>query len=294
MKKTKALNKAQTYLKGKTAFITGAGSGIGQATATLLAELGCHLLLSDINPNGLYDTVTLCKKGNARHNTETHTYTLDVTDFDAMQALATEINSRHGHIDILINNAGIAVAGRFLDCEVGDWQKVFNINLMGVVHGCKAFIPAMAEASTKAKPTHVVNLSSMAGYYAAPDMSVYSASKFAVFGLSESLRAELDGEHVVVSAICPGIIHTNIISNAPFIGSEEDREQIDSIYEKRKAGPDVVAAAIVDAIVNKKAVQPVTAEAWALYGAKRFTPTVLRKVSAFSAKRKQLRRPASS
>lgn len=282
------VKKQATYLNNKRAFITGAGSGIGQATAIKLASLGCHLLLSDINQDGLDETVALCDAYMTKHGKECRTFILDVTDFDAMKTLATDINTQYNHVDILINNAGIALAGRFLECSVEDWQKVFNINLMGVVHGCKAFIPAMQVAGKQGKTCHVVNLSSMAGYYAAPDMSVYSASKFAVFGLCESLRAEVDADNVIVSAICPGIIHTNIIKNAPFIGTEEDRQQIDKIYERRKAGPDVVANAIVDAIIHKKAVQPVTLEAWALYGLKRATPSLLQRVSAFSAKRKQL------
>lgn len=280
-----------TYFKNKRVFITGAGSGIGQATAVKLASLGCHLLLSDIDQTGLFETTKKCAIHTEKHGTETKTFVLDVTDFSAMQAVANEINSRYNHVDILINNAGIALAGRFLDCTVEDWQKIININLMGVVHGCKAFIPAMVEASSKAKPTHVVNIASMAGYYAAPDVSVYSASKFAVFGLTESLRAEMMGEYVIVSAICPGVIHTNIIKNAPFVGSETDRDEIDKLYEKRNAGPDLVADAVVDAIQNDRAVQPVTAEAWALYGLKRVAPSLLGKVSAFSAKRKQMRRP---
>lgn len=280
-----------TYFKNKRVFITGAGSGIGQATAVKLAGLGCHLLLSDINQAGLDETVALCEKYLQKHGTESKTYLLDVTDFDAMTNLANQINSRYNHVDILINNAGIALAGRFLDCTVEDWQKVININLMGVVHGCKAFIPAMVDAATKAKPMHVVNIASMAGYYAAPDVSVYSASKFAVFGLSESLRAEMMGENVIVSAICPGVIHTNIIKNAPFVGTEADREEVDKLYERRNAGPDLVADGVIDAILNDKAVQPVTAEAWALYGLKRVAPKLLGKVSAFTAKRKQMRRP---
>lgn len=279
------------YFKNKKVFITGAGSGIGQATARKLASLGCYLLLADIHQEGLDDTVQLCQPHIAKHGTEAQTYLCDVTDFAAMQQLAAEINSRYGHVDILINNAGIALAGRFLDCEVSDWKKIIDINVMGVVHGCKAFMPAMLEAGKSGKTCHVINLSSMAGYYAAPDMSVYSASKFAVFGLSESLRAEVAADNVVVSAICPGIIHTNIIKNAPFIGSEDDREKINKIYARRKAGPDLVADAIIHAIRHKKAVQPVTTEAWALYGAKRLSPTVLNKFSARAAKRHVLRRP---
>lgn len=257
------------HFKSKKILITGAGSGIGRATALKLATLDATLILTDLNPEAVEQTAS---EARALGATGADTHIVDVADWDDMQAMAAKVHKKHGALDILINNAGVGLAGDFLSTTIEDWQWVLGINLMGVVHGCKLFAPAMANKGHG----HIVNLASAAGYYAAPDMSAYSASKHAVLGLSESLRAELAGQGVGVSAICPGVINTGIVASSRMRGAASDAQgSIVAFYRKRNYGPELVADAIVSAIRHNRAVVPVSPEAWVMYGAKRFAPGAL-------------------
>jgi NAD(P)-dependent dehydrogenase (short-subunit alcohol dehydrogenase family) len=260
--------KHQAIFSGKTILITGAGSGIGRATALQLAGYGPHLILCDLNPEAVKRAAAMAEGLGA--SVETHV--VDVSDWDDMQALATRVHKSHSALDILVNNAGVGLGGDFLSTSIEDWQWVIGINLMGVVHGCKLFAPAMVERGHG----HIVNIASAAGYYAAPDMTAYSASKHAVMGLSESLRAELAPRGIGVSAICPGIINTNIVASGRMRGATgAAQDKIAALYRRRNYGPELVADAIVGAIEHNRAVTPVSPEAWMLYGAKRFTPGIL-------------------
>jgi NAD(P)-dependent dehydrogenase (short-subunit alcohol dehydrogenase family) len=256
------------FFSGKKTLITGAGSGIGRATAIELAEAGAQLILCDLNGEAVERTASLVRGMGA--TAEAHV--VDVSDWDDMQALAAKVHKAHGALDILVNNAGVGMGGDFLSTTVEDWQWVIGINLMGVVHGCKLFAPAMVER----KVGHIVNVASAAGYFAAPDMTAYSASKHAVMGLTESLRAELAVHDIGVSAICPGIINTNIVASGRMRGSTgQNQDKLVAFYRRRNYGPEHVAAAIADSIRHNRAVTPVSPEAWLLYGAKRFTPGIL-------------------
>ena len=220
------------------ALVTGAGSGIGRATALLLAQLGARVIITDRNSQSLQETQQQIQAQGGQAFCET----VDVADWSAMQALAARIHQQYGVLDILVNNAGVATSGEFLKTPIEDWQWIMSINLMGVVHGCKAFGGVMAER----KRGHIVNVASAAGYYAAPDMSAYSASKYAVMGLSESLRIELAEFNVGVSAICPGVINTNIVATMRTNGETvQAQAKIVDIYKKRNYGPEGVAEAIV-------------------------------------------------
>lgn len=251
--------------KNKLVLVTGAGSGIGRATALKFGALGARLILCDLKPAGLKETVKLLDNKDAVVSQET----VDVSDWAAMQTLAARVHKKHGTLDILVNNAGVATAGDFLSTPIEDWNWVMSINLMGVVHGCKAFGARMA----KQGGGHIVNVASAAGYYAAPDMSAYSASKHAVMGLTESLRIEMAVHKVGVSAICPGVINTNIISASRMHGqTAKAQDKLVNIYKKRNYGPEHVADAIVGAVVHNRGVVPVSPEAWALYAGKRLLP----------------------
>lgn len=266
-------HKRQAFFGGKKVLVTGAGSGIGRATTLQLAELGATLIISDLNPEGLEQTASEARRLGA---SGVDTHIVDVADWDDMQAMATKVLKKHGALDILVNNAGVGMAGDFLSTTVDDWQWVLGINVMGVVHGCKLFAPAMIANGHG----HIINLASAAGYYAAPDMTAYSASKHAVMGLSEALRAEMADKGVGVSAICPGVINTGIVASSRMRGSTgQAQEKIVEFYRKRNYGPDLVADAILGAIEHNRAVVPVSPEAWVLYGAKRFTPGALDFVS---------------
>lgn len=256
------------YFFGKKTLITGAGSGIGRATAFELAQAGAHLILTDINRDSVEQTATRARAMGA----EVETHLVDVSDYDDMKALADKVHRTHGALDILVNNAGVGIGGDFLSTPVEDWHWVLGINLMGVVHGCKVFAPQMVTR----KSGHIVNVASAAGYFAAPDMTAYSASKHAVMGLTESLRAEFAAYDIGVSAICPGIINTNIVATGRMHGTTgQNQQKLVGFYKRRNYGPEHVARAIADAIRLNKAVVPVSPEAWAMYEAKRFTPGLM-------------------
>ncbi|MGJ8669566.1 MAG: SDR family NAD(P)-dependent oxidoreductase [Oceanococcus sp.] len=259
----------------KEILITGAGSGIGQATAIAFAKKGARLWLSDINASGLKNTTQQIEQlgGMSR------SVICDVADPASVQAMADQVHADVPALDVLVNNAGIGSAGRFLDTSLDTWHKVMDINLMGVVHGCHAFLPKMVERN---RPAHVVNTASAAAFVAAPDMPIYAASKFAVLGFSESLRADMAQHGIGVTAICPGIINTGIVASTIMegqMGEGETQDKIVEFYKKRNYGPEQVAAAILKAVRNNVAVQPVSPEAWGMYMAKRLAPNIVQRLS---------------
>ena len=188
----------------KVAAITGAGSGIGQQLAVLLAKQGAHLSLSDINEAGLAKTVALLSS----YSVKVTTTTLDVSDRDAMKAWAEATVRDHGKVNLIFNNAGVALGCTVEGTDYSDIEWVMGINFWGVVYGTKEFLPHLKASGDG----HVINISSLFGLTAQPSQSAYNASKFAVRGFTESLRQELDIQNNGVSATCvhPGGIRTNI------------------------------------------------------------------------------------
>ena len=188
----------------KVAAITGAGSGIGQQLALNLAKQGCHLALSDINNDGLDMTLSLLEK----YPVKVTRQILDVSDKDAVFAWADTVVSDHGKVNVIFNNAGVALSGTVAALKVEDYEWIMGINFWGTLYGVKAFLPHL-EASGEG---HIVNISSIFGLTAQPLMSGYNASKYAVRGLSESLRQDLELTNSKVSMTCvhPGGIKTNI------------------------------------------------------------------------------------
>lgn len=255
-------------LGGKLAVITGAGSGIGRETAYALAELGCEVVLADINTAGAEETATECKASGVL----TSVYPLDVSDTRAVNEFAETVRKNHGVPDIVINNAGIALGGSALAASDEQVDRLFDINLRGVISGSRAFGKQMVERGAGG---HIVNLASAAAFTPSRDLGLYSASKAGVLMFCESLRAELAEHKIGVSAICPGIVHTNITSTAEYAGTDDEdgnRSRIDAFYAKRNFTPDKVARDIVAAIIANKAVVPVTPEAKFGYRSYRFFP----------------------
>lgn len=265
-------------VENQLVFITGAGSGIGRATALKFAQEGARLALCDINAAGLDETIAQITAMGAQAQGDI----LDVSDRAAYGALAEKIIAQHGAPTVLINNAGMAFMGSFLDASNAAWDKAINVNLRGVIHGCQAFLPAMIAANQDAA---VINVASMCAFVAAPDLSVYSTTKFAVLGLSESLRGELHQHRISVAAICPGIINTGIIANSMLEGkSAQARDKLQSAYKKRNYTGAQVANAIYKAAIKRKKVVPVSPEAWITYFGKRFTPNISAWISGFVQK----------
>jgi NAD(P)-dependent dehydrogenase (short-subunit alcohol dehydrogenase family) len=262
-------------LRGKTAVVTGAASGIGLATAQALAAEGCDLVIADVDAGRL----GRAEKDLAATGVGVRARVLDVSSRDAVRAFAEEV----GAPDVLVNNAGVGHSGGILNTPLEDWDWVLSINLWGVVHGCHFFAPKMVAR----KAGHIVNVSSVLGFTASPDTIAYAASKFAVFGLSEAMRGELSAHGVGVSTICPGMIDTAIISGTRFRTHGDPharREKVKAMFTKRGYPPAKVAAAIVGAIKGDRAVVPVAPEAWALWYGKRFMPGLSQRIAAVVAK----------
>jgi NAD(P)-dependent dehydrogenase (short-subunit alcohol dehydrogenase family) len=261
--------------KDREVLITGAGSGIGRATALAFAARGARLWLSDVNADGNEHTAQQARDRGA----VVRTLVCDVADAASVQAMADRVHGEIEALDILMNNAGIGSAGRFLDTRLETWRRVMDINLMGVVHGCHAFLPSMV---ARGAGGHVINTASAAAFVAAPDMPIYAASKFAVRGFSEALRGDMAQHKIGVTAICPGIINTPIVANSIMEGSMNNaarHEKVVKFYQKRNYTPEQVAEVVLDAVRKNVAVQPVSPEAWGMYLAKRFVPGIVSKLS---------------
>ena len=184
-----------------TAVVTGAASGIGRALALALAQSGHALALADRDEAGLAATIALLPAATVAHAT-----TLDVADRAAVDAFAADVIGRFGGVDLLFNNAGVSIAGTIAELTVDEMAWVIGINFWGVVHGVKAFLPALLASESAT----IVNVSSVFGLWGPPGQSAYAASKFAVRGFTESLRAELEHTRVHVVSVHPAGVKTAI------------------------------------------------------------------------------------
>ncbi|MFG2369875.1 SDR family oxidoreductase [Streptomyces sp. NPDC048504] len=272
---TPATGKYVERFGGQLVLVTGAGSGIGRATAFAFAESGARVVAVDRDAESAARTAELARLIGAP---EAWAETVDVSDEQAMEKLAAKVAAEYGVVDVLVNNAGIGLSGSFFDTTPEDWKKVLDVNLWGVIHGCRLFGKQMAE---RGQGGHIVNTASAAAFQPSKVLPAYSTSKAAVLMLSECLRAELSGQGIGVSAICPGLVNTNITSTAHFAGvdaAEEKRRQKKSarLYGLRNYPPEKVADAILRAVVRNEAVVPVTPEARGAHLMSRFAPRALR------------------
>jgi NAD(P)-dependent dehydrogenase (short-subunit alcohol dehydrogenase family) len=234
-------------LDGRTAVITGAASGIGRAIAVSLAHRRCNLALADIDEGGLADTAELVH-GNgikvSRHR-------LDVADRAAVAAFPDVVADEHGGVDVLVNNAGVAVGGTFEQVADEDFEWLFEINFWGLVRMTRAFLPLLRASEDAC----VVNLSSIYGIIAPPEQVAYSASKFAVRGFSEALRHELEGSGIGVSVVHPGGVATSIAEKArvPAGVSEEEIARRHARYRKLlRLPPEIAGETIVRGIERRQ------------------------------------------
>src|SRR3954468_8836954 len=251
---------------GKVVVVTGAGSGIGRSSALLFGRLGAKVHVTDIDGDAAERTAQ-------EMGSPAQAHTVDSTDPLALEELAAKVYAEDDAVDVLHNNAGIGHAADIEETTVEDWQRVIGVNLLGVAYGVQAFVPRMLK---QGRPAAVMNTASMAGLIAAPTMAPYSASKFGGVGMTEALDAELRPKGIHFSAICPGIIDTNITRTAIMRGQPADQRQsaID-FYRKRGASPDAVAEAVVDAVRKRKLIQTVpTAQVTPLWMLKRVAPRV--------------------
>ncbi|MEV6614559.1 SDR family oxidoreductase [Streptomyces sp. NPDC051051] len=263
---------------GQLVLVTGAGSGIGRATALAFAEAGARVIAVDRDTeSALHTAETARLMGAAGAWAET----VDVSDEQAMEKLAAKVLAEHGVVDVLVNNAGVGLAGSFFDTTPEDWRRVLDVNLWGVIHGCRLFGRQMAE---RGQGGHIVNTASAAAFQPSGSLPAYSTSKAAVLMLSECLRAELARQDIGVTAVCPGLVNTNITATATFVGvdaEEEKRRQKRSTrwYALRNYPPEKVAGAILRAVARNEAVVPVTPEARVSHALSRLSPGVLRRLA---------------
>jgi NAD(P)-dependent dehydrogenase (short-subunit alcohol dehydrogenase family) len=263
---------------GQLVLVTGAGSGIGRATALAFAEAGARVVAVDRDAESAARTAETARLvGSPAAWAET----ADVGDERAMEELAAKVAAAYGVVDVLVNNAGIGLAGSFFDTTAEEWRKVLDVNLWGVIHGCRLFGGQMAE---RGQGGHIVNIASAAAYQPSRALPAYSTSKAAVLMLSECLRAELAGRDIGVSAVCPGFVDTDITSTTRFAGAgaaEEERRRKKSarLYGLRGYPPEKVADAILRAVVRDEAVVPVTPEARGARFLHRFAPGARRAIA---------------
>ncbi len=230
-------------VRGGTAVITGAASGIGAALAANLAKRGANLALADRNEAGLETVATTARAAGVTVST----HVLDVADRQALEAFPEAVLTKHDRVTILVNNAGVALAGDFADVALTDFEWLFDINFWAPVRLTKAFMYVL----TREKAAHIVNISSLFGIIAPPGQAAYCAAKFALRGFSESLRHELEGTPVSLTVVHPGGIRTEIANSARIpqgIDPTEARAQMQEFNKLLRTAPEDAAEQIARAI----------------------------------------------
>ena len=255
-------------LSGQSVVVTGGASGIGRATVLAAAARGARIFTCDLDAKGLAETVQRIRgPGSVELST-----VVDVAKADEMRVFSEQVHAIVPAVDLLVNNAGVPLGARFQDTTLDDWRWIVDINFMGVVHGCHFFVPKMVE---QARGAQIVNLASLAAFLPIEGSMAYCATKAAVLAFSEGLRVELAQHRIGVTAVCPGVINTPIVTAGRRRGFVDDAavlKQMQAAFVKRNYRPELVAERILSTIDSNPAVLPVAAEAWTFYYLKRFAP----------------------
>lgn len=260
---------------GKTAFVTGAASGIGLGLSRALAEAGARVMMTDVDGAAC----ELAAESLRAAGLDAEAAQLDVCDGPAYRCVFDSAWARYGRIDLLFNNAGIGAAGDARDLELHTWRQVVEINLMGAIHGCHVAWPRMAAAGGG----QVVNIASAFGLLPGPLYSAYSATKHGVVGLSRSLRAEGRDLGIGVTAVCPGFIRTRILDNAVMVGVDRARAEAAVPFRFLDAEPAV--GAILGGVRRNRALVVFPWEIRLLWWLDRLAPPLVDAVSALAARR---------
>jgi NAD(P)-dependent dehydrogenase (short-subunit alcohol dehydrogenase family) len=252
------------FFRDKVAVVTGAASGIGRALSIELGKMGAAVVCADIDLDGANETVSIIKKTGAVASAKR----VDVTKHDQVKKLVADAVKEHGRIDYIFNNAGIAMLGETRDMNISQWRQIIDVNFMGVLYGTTEAYPVMIEQGSG----HIVNTASLAGLVPVPTETAYVATKFAVVGLSTSLRSEAKGLGVSVSVVCPGFVDTVIIRGfTPInIRKEDHLAKMPHMIDVNKA-----ARKILKRVRRNRSIILIGTDAHIIYFIQRYFPFVL-------------------
>lgn len=256
------------------AVITGAGSGLGAAVCDVLAARGARIVAADVNLAAATATAERC-------GSRVHAVQCDVADLAAVERLAAETDRLLGGVDLLVNNAGVAVAGRVGEVPIADWKWVVDVNMWGVIHGCHVFVPKLRAQ----KHGHILNVASAAGIIAMPMMGPYNMTKAAVVALSETLYAELADDGIGVSVLCPSFFPTNLTKSPRTSVDEKVHRAAMRLVEKGGwTARQIAEAALAGVDDGALHVTPQVDIRWA-WRLKRLAPKMFQRVTRLAAKK---------
>ena len=258
---------------GKTAVITGAGSGLGRSLAVALGRLGWSIGIADVNVEGAEETLKMVKDAGGGGDV----FRCDVRSLEEMSAMADHFEGSLGPVALLVNNAGVASGGIVGDIPDEDWRRVMDTNVWGSINGCQVYIPRMKARGGG----HIVNVASSAGMACLPEMAPYNVAKAAVISLSETLRSELSPSKIGVTVACPTFFNTNLLSDMTCT-DEFQSEFAHAAFENARSSSDEVADAILRGVrKNKLYVFPQFAAKFVSVN-KRLSPTLYHRVVAMT------------
>jgi NAD(P)-dependent dehydrogenase (short-subunit alcohol dehydrogenase family) len=255
--------------RGKRCLVTGAASGIGRATAIAAAKGGAVLFLTDVQAEALEGVAAEIRDAGGN---VAYAKAADVTDREAIVAMAAEVHSGHGSMDVVMNIAGVSTWGTIRRLRPSDWRKMVEVNLMGPIAVLESFVPPMIEAG---RGGHVVNVSSAAGLFGLPWHAAYSASKFGLRGVSEVLRTDLRHHRIGVSLVCPGAVRTPLVGTVEIVGVDREAPAMRKLIERfegRAVSPERVAERIVSGVERNRYMVFTSADIHALYLVQRYAP----------------------
>ncbi len=253
-------------VRGKKVLVTGAASGIGKATALLMAERGARLCITDINAPGLEETR---REAEARGAEVCLSAALDIADYDAVKGMAEEIHAGFGPLDVVASIAGVALYSQVEDMTHAQWERVVDVNLWGAYHLIECFLPAMVGAG---KGGHLLLVSSTAGIVGLPWHVVYAGTKHALVGSAEVLRFDLRKHRIGVSVVLPGAVNTGLVKTVVINADEKACERGRKLFSRHAIPPERVAGLILGAIERNRFMVITTLDIKLLYLAKRVLP----------------------
>lgn len=254
-------SKGMQRFKGKRIVITGAASGLGRAVALRFAREGWSVCIADIHLQRAAEVANEVQQAGG----EALVFECNIAKAEDFEALAQYVDAQWGGVDILVNNAGISSAGTLQESSYEEWQLLLDINLMGVVRGCKTFTPLLARQGQG----HIVNVASFAGIASAPGMVTYNVAKAGVISLSESLRHELSAENIDVSVVCPAFFPTNLMES---MNKEATKALVTKLMKRSGVTADNVAQHIYKGVEDRDFMLITHKDARLQYQMKRLSP----------------------